>query len=65
MRKGEYFSVVYVQMEVTQMSYNSVRKCIQIEIERRFNLICEKVWTGDTVSNICNKYGTSREAYSK
>jgi len=42
-----------------------VRKCIQIEIERRYNLIREKEWTGDTVSNICNRHGTSRKSYYK
>jgi transposase InsO family protein len=47
------------------MGYTSVRKCIQIEIERRFNLIHEKEWTGATVCNICNRYGTSRKTYYK
>jgi hypothetical protein len=27
-----------------------------IEIRTRFNLIHEREWTGDTVSNICKKY---------
>lgn len=47
------------------MGYTSVRKCIQIEIERRFNLIHEKEWTGAAVCNICNRYGTSRKTYYK
>ena len=32
------------------MGYTPVRKCIHIEIDKRFNLIHEKEWTGDTVS---------------
>ena len=47
------------------MDYTSVRKCIQIEIERRYNLIHEKEWTGETVSIICKRYGTSRKSYYK
>src|SRR4249919_1627662 len=48
------------------MGYTSaVRKCIHIEIRTRFNLIHEKEWTGDTVSNICKRYGTSRKTYYK
>jgi transposase InsO family protein len=47
------------------MGYTSVGKCIHIEIDRRFNLIHEKEWTGDTVSNICKRYGTSRKSYYK
>lgn len=48
------------------MGYTSVvRKCIQIEIEIRFNLIHEKVWTGETVSFICQRYGVSRKTYYK
>ena len=47
------------------MGYTSVRKCIHIEIERRFNLIHEKQWTGDTVSIICKRYGVSRKTYYK
>ena len=40
------------------MGYTSaVRKCIHIEIKTRFNLIHEKEWTGDTISNICKRYG--------
>src|SRR5512145_1241420 len=46
------------------MGYTSaVRKCIQIEIERRYNLIHEKEWTGETVSIICKRYGVSRKTY--
>jgi hypothetical protein len=38
------------------MSYTSaVRKCIHIEIRRRFNLIHEKEWSGEAVSIICKK----------
>ena len=47
------------------MGYTPVRKCIHIEINRRFNLIHEKEWTGDTVSDICKRYGTSRKSYYK
>ncbi len=47
------------------MGYTSVRKCIHIEIERRYNLIHEKEWTGETVSIICKRYGTSRKTYYK
>src|SRR5919106_1462533 len=47
------------------MGYTSVRKCIQIEISSKFNLIHEKEWTGDTVCNICKSYGTSRKTYYK
>ncbi|CAN5778019.1 hypothetical protein BH23THE1_BH23THE1_18750 [soil metagenome] len=38
---------------------------IHIEIENWFNLIHEKEWTGETVSNICKSYGTSRKSYYK
>jgi transposase InsO family protein len=47
------------------MGYTSVRECIQIEIDRRFNLIHEKEWTGESVSIICKRYGTSRKSYYK
>lgn len=48
------------------MGYTSTgRKWIHIEIRTRFNLIHEKEWTGDTVSNICKRYGTSRKTYYK
>ena len=48
------------------MGYTSaVRKCIHIEINRRFNLIHEKEWTGRTVSIICSRYGVSRKTYYK
>jgi transposase len=48
------------------MGYTStVRKCIQIEIDRRYNLIHEKEWTGETVSIICKRCGTSRKTYYK
>ena len=48
------------------MGYTSVGKCIhiQIEIEKRYNLIHGN-WTGDTVSIICKRYGTSRKSYYK
>ena len=41
------------------MDYTSavVRKCIHIEIRRKFNLIHEKEWTGDTINSICKRYG--------
>ena len=48
------------------MGYTSpVGKCIHIEIERRYNLIHEKEWTGHTVSIICSRYGLSRKTYYK
>ena len=48
------------------MGYTSaVRKCIQIEIDKRYNLIHQKEWTGDPVSIICKRYGTSRKSYYK
>jgi transposase-like protein len=36
-----------------------------IEIERKFNLIHEHEWTGNTVTDICKKYGVSRKTYYK
>jgi len=42
-----------------------VRKCIQIEIDKRYNLIHQKEWTGEPVSIICKRYGTSRKSYYK
>jgi transposase InsO family protein len=48
------------------MGYTSaVRKCIHIEIRNRFDLIHEREWTGETVSIICKRYGTSRKSYYK
>jgi transposase len=47
------------------MGYTSVRKCIPIEIRTKFNLIHEKEWIGDTISNICKMYGVSRKTYYK
>jgi hypothetical protein len=47
------------------MGYTPVRKCIHIEIRTRFNLIHEKEWTGEPVSIICKKYGTSTKSYYK
>jgi transposase len=47
------------------MGNTSVRKCIHIEIRTKFNLIHESEWTGDTVSNICKKYGVSRKTFYK
>ena len=44
---------------------SAVRKCIHIEIRRKFNLIHEKEWTGDTISSICKRYGVSRKTYYK
>ena len=34
---------------------SAVRKCIHIEIRRKFNLIHEKEWTGDTINSICKR----------
>jgi transposase len=48
------------------MGYTSaVRKCIHIEIITKFNLIHKKEWTGEPVSIICKKYGTSGKSYYK
>jgi transposase InsO family protein len=48
------------------MGYTSaVRKCIQIEIDKRYNLIHQKEWTDEPVSIICKRYGTSRKSYYK
>ena len=48
------------------MAYTSaVRECIHIEIERRYNLMHEKNWSGDTISIICKRYGVSRKTYYK
>lgn len=44
---------------------SAVRKCIHIEIRRKFNLIHEKEWTGNTISSICKRYGVSRKTYYK
>jgi transposase len=43
----------------------AVRKCINIEIDERYNLIHEKEWTGESVSIICKRYCTSRKTYYK
>lgn len=32
-------------IQLTDMGYTSVRKCIHIEIREKFNLIHEKEWT--------------------
>jgi len=42
-----------------------VRKCIHIEIDRRYNLIHEKEWAGEPVSIICQRYSISRKSYYK
>ena len=42
-----------------------MRKCIHIQLERRYNLIREKEWTGETVSIICKRYNISRKTYYK
>lgn len=54
------------------MGYTStvvvIRKCnhMKLEIIEKFNLIHEKEWTnGDSVSNICKRYGISRKTYYK
>ena len=47
------------------MGYTSVMRCIHIEIKTKFNLIHEKEWIGDTISNICRRYGISRKTYYK
>ena len=44
---------------------SAVRKCIHIEIRRKFNLIHEKEWTGGTINSICKRYGVSRKTYYK
>ena len=47
------------------MGYTSRQKCTHIEIRTKFNLIHEKEWIGDTISNICKRYGVSRKTYYK
>jgi transposase len=47
------------------MGYTSVRKYVQIETERRSNLIHEKEWSYHTVSIICSRYVVSRKTYYK
>jgi transposase len=47
------------------MGYTSVGKCTHIEIRTKFNLIHEKEWIGDTINNICKRYGVSRKTYYK
>ncbi len=37
----------------------------EIEIETKFNLIHEHQRTGDSITNICSKYGISRKTYYK
>ena len=41
------------------------REVYEIKLQRKFNLIHEKEWTGDTVTNICNRYQISRKSYYK
>jgi len=36
-----------------------------IELQRKFNLIHEHEWTGNTVTDICKKYSVSRKTYYK
>ncbi len=36
---------------------------ISIEIRTKFNLIHEHEWTGNSISDICNKYEISRKTY--
>jgi len=47
------------------MGYTSVRMCIHIEIRTKFNIIHEREWTGEPVSNICKRYSVSRKSYYK
>jgi transposase len=47
------------------MDYTSVKKCIQYKNQKKFNLIHEKEWTGDTVFNICKRHDVSRKTYYK
>ena len=35
------------------------------QFRTKFNLIHEKEWIGDTISNICKRYGVSRKTYYK
>ena len=37
----------------------------EIELQTKYNLIHEKEWTGDTVTDICTRYHTSRKSYYK
>jgi len=36
-----------------------------MKIERKFNLVHEHEWTGNTVTGICKKHGVSRKTYYK
>lgn len=36
-----------------------------MKIERKFNLVHEHEWTGNTVTGICKKHGVFRKTYSK
>ena len=37
----------------------------KIELQTKFNLIHEKEWTGDTVTDICARYQVSTKTYYK
>ena len=51
--------------DIGNTSY-SARKCIiKIELQTKFNLIHEKEWTGDSVTDICARYQVSRKSYYK
>lgn len=50
---------------LTDMGYTSARKCIHIEIKRKYNLIHERQWTGESVSIICKRYDISTKTYYK
>src|SRR5574342_207769 len=63
------YLLTWVTISFTDMgntSYSANRKCIiKIELQTKFNLIHEKEWTGDTVTDICARYQISRKSYYK
>src|SRR5574342_923208 len=63
------YLLTWVTISFTDMgntSYSANRKCIiKIELQTKFNLIHEKEWTGDTVTDICARYQISRKSYCK
>jgi len=70
--RATYLSVVptrYLHTQVTNsltdLGYTSARSVYPIEIKRKFNLIHEHEWTGNTLTGICKKYDVSRKTYYK
>src|SRR5574342_360887 len=63
------YLLTWVTISFTDMgntSYSANRKCIiKIELQTKFNLIHEKEWTGDSVTDICARYHISTKTYYK